>query len=60
MKQIIEDIRYLSKDGSFKDEQHVRFSFAGRLCQESGSPLPVIHTNRAMYLCPALEAELAI
>ncbi len=36
MKQIIEDIRYLLKDGTFKDEQHVRFSLVGRICQALG------------------------
>ncbi len=32
MKQTIEDIRILLKDGTFKDEQHVRFSLVGRIC----------------------------
>ena len=32
MRQIIEDIRLLLKDGPFKDEQHVRFSLVGRIC----------------------------
>jgi predicted type IV restriction endonuclease len=36
MKQIIEDIRRLLKDGTFKDEQHVRFSLVGRICQALG------------------------
>jgi len=36
MKQIVEDIRILLKDGTFKDEQHVRFSLVGRLCQALG------------------------
>lgn len=36
MKQIIEDIRSLLKDGTFKDEQHVRFSLVGRICQTLG------------------------
>lgn len=36
MKQIIEDIRILLKDGAFKDEQHVRFSLVGRICQALG------------------------
>lgn len=36
MKQTIEDIRSLLKDGTFKDEQHVRFSLVGRLCQSLG------------------------
>ena len=36
MKQIIEDIRLLLKDGAFKDEQHVRFSLVGRLCLALG------------------------
>lgn len=36
MKQIIEDIRILLKDGAFKDEQHVRFSLVGRVCQALG------------------------
>lgn len=32
MKQTIEDIRNLLKEKSFKDEQHVRFSLVGRIC----------------------------
>lgn len=32
MKQTIEDIRNLLKESSFKDEQHVRFSLVGRIC----------------------------
>lgn len=36
MKQTIEDIRSLLKDGTFKDEQHVRFSLVGRRCQALG------------------------
>lgn len=36
MKQIIEDISILRKDGAFKDEQHARFSLAGRVCQTQG------------------------
>ncbi len=36
MKQIIEDIQGLLKDGTFKDEQHVRFSLVGRICQALG------------------------
>ncbi|NLW19490.1 MAG: hypothetical protein GXY81_07360 [Candidatus Cloacimonetes bacterium] len=36
MKQIIQDIRSLLKDGTFKDEQHVRFSLVGRICQALG------------------------
>ncbi|MCB5268616.1 MAG: hypothetical protein LHW43_00760 [Candidatus Cloacimonetes bacterium] len=36
MKQIIEDIRILLKDGAFKDEQHVRFSLVGRICYALG------------------------
>lgn len=36
MKHIIEDIRILLQDGAFKDEQHVRFSLVGRICQALG------------------------
>lgn len=36
MQQIIEDIRNLLKDRLFKDEQHVRFSLVGRICQALG------------------------
>lgn len=36
MKKIIDNIRKLLADGAFKDEQHVRFSFVGRICQELG------------------------
>ncbi len=36
MKQTIEDIRGLLKSGAFTDEQHVRFSLVGRLCQALG------------------------
>ncbi|MDD4147728.1 MAG: hypothetical protein PHO85_04325 [Candidatus Cloacimonetes bacterium] len=36
MKKIVEDIRILLKDGAFKDEQHVRFSLVGRICQALG------------------------
>lgn len=36
MKQILEDIRNLLDDGAFLDEQHVRFSLVGRICQHLG------------------------
>lgn len=36
MKEIIEDIRVMLKEGLFKDEQHVRFSLVGRICQKLG------------------------
>lgn len=36
MKEIIESIRNMLKDGLFRDEQHVRFSLVGRLCFELG------------------------
>ena len=36
MKKIIDNIRKLLADGAFKDEQHVRFSLVGRICQELG------------------------
>jgi predicted type IV restriction endonuclease len=36
MKEIIESIRTMLKDGLFRDEQHVRFSLVGRLCFELG------------------------
>jgi predicted type IV restriction endonuclease len=36
MKEILEDIRNLLNDGSFQDEQHVRFSLVGRICQNLG------------------------
>jgi len=36
MKHIIEDTRTLMKEGLFKDEQHIRFSLVGRICQALG------------------------
>lgn len=36
MNQIIEDIRKLFADSAFQDEQHVRFSLVGRICQKLG------------------------
>ena len=36
VKQTIEDIRKLFADNAFKDEQHVRFSLVGRVCQKLG------------------------
>lgn len=36
MKEILEDIRNLLSDGAFQDEQHVRFSLVGRICQNLG------------------------
>lgn len=36
MKQTIEEIRKLFADNAFKDEQHVRFSLVGRICQKLG------------------------
>jgi hypothetical protein len=36
VKQTIEDIRKLFADNAFKDEQHVRFSLVGRICQKLG------------------------
>lgn len=36
MKEVIESVRKLLKDGVFSDEQHVRFSLVGRICQKSG------------------------
>lgn len=36
MKEIIDNIRKLLADGAFKDEQHVRFSLVGRICQRLG------------------------
>ena len=36
MKDIIEDIRAKLRDGAFRDEQHVRFSLVGRICQALG------------------------
>ncbi|MDD2583057.1 MAG: hypothetical protein PHR66_13795 [Desulfuromonadaceae bacterium] len=36
MKQILEDIRNLLNDEAFQDEQHVRFSLVGRICQHLG------------------------
>ena len=36
MKEIIEDIRIKLNNKSYKDEQHVRFSLVGRICQALG------------------------
>ena len=36
MKEVIEHVRKLLKDGVFSDEQHVRFSLVGRICQKLG------------------------
>ena len=36
MKKTIEDIRQLLTERSFKDEQHVRFSLVGRICETLG------------------------
>jgi len=36
VKEIIESIRIMLKDGLFRDEQHVRFSLIGRICQKLG------------------------
>lgn len=36
MKEVIESVRKLLKDGVFSDEQHVRFSLVGRICQKLG------------------------
>jgi len=36
VKQTIEEIRKLFADNAFKDEQHVRFSLVGRVCQKLG------------------------
>lgn len=36
MKKTIEDIRKLFVDSAFQDEQHVRFSLVGRICQKLG------------------------
>ncbi|MDP3012884.1 MAG: hypothetical protein Q8M92_01490 [Candidatus Subteraquimicrobiales bacterium] len=36
MKEIICKIRKLLADRSFKDEQHVRISLVGRICQKFG------------------------
>lgn len=36
MKDIIESIRKMLKEELFRDEQHVRFSLVGRICQELG------------------------
>jgi len=36
LKEIIDNIRKLLADGAFKDEQHVRFSLVGRICQKLG------------------------
>lgn len=36
MKEIIEDIQNLMKEGAFRDEQHIRFSLVGRICKALG------------------------
>ena len=36
MKEIIEDIQNLMKEGAFRDEQHIRFSLVGRTCKALG------------------------
>jgi len=36
MKEIIEDIRRKLKDGSYKNEQHIRISLVARICQVLG------------------------
>lgn len=36
MKDVIEDIRKMLEDGLFLDEQHVRFSLIGRICDKLG------------------------
>jgi predicted type IV restriction endonuclease len=36
MEEIIESIRKLLKEGVFSDEQHVRFSLVGRICEKLG------------------------
>lgn len=36
MKEVIESVKKLLKDGVFSDEQHVRFSLVGRICQKLG------------------------
>jgi len=36
MKEVIEEVRKLLNDGVFSDEQHVRFSIVGRVCQRLG------------------------
>lgn len=36
MKDIIESIRIMLKEELFRDEQHVRFSLVGRICQKLG------------------------
>lgn len=36
MNEVIESVRKLLKDGVFSDEQHVRFSLVGRVCQKLG------------------------
>ncbi len=36
MKKTIQDINQLLASGAFKDEQHIRFSLVGRICQSLG------------------------
>jgi hypothetical protein len=36
MKEVIESVRKMLSDGLFSDEQHVRFSLVGRICQKLG------------------------
>ncbi|MCB5266228.1 MAG: hypothetical protein LHW41_08340 [Candidatus Cloacimonetes bacterium] len=36
MKNTVEEIRKMLMDGLFTDEQHIRFSLVGRICQKLG------------------------